>query len=96
MKPILDRVIIKQEDPNDKTKGGILLPDTAKNEKPKGKIMAIGNKVTEVKVGDTVLFNVNYHQKFKTADGIEYVTINEADILAIIDADEDISQEKVS
>lgn len=96
MKPILDRVIIKQDVPAEQTKGGIIIPDAAKSEKPKGTIMSVGNKVTEVKAGDIVLFNVNYHQKFKDANGVEYVTINEADILAVLDEGEDMAQKKVS
>jgi len=91
MKPILDRVIIKQQPKDEKTASGIILAPSAQEEKPRGEVIGVGGEVKEVKVGDFVLFNVNYHQKF-TNNGQEFVTIVEKDILAILSPDEMVAQ----
>ncbi len=96
MKPIKDRVIIKQDAAKEATKGGIILAPSAKQPSPRGTILAVGPEVTEVKEGDIVLFNVNYHQTFRTADGEEYITLCDKDILAILAPDFDVSMSKTS
>ncbi|MBI5873023.1 MAG: co-chaperone GroES [Candidatus Omnitrophica bacterium] len=90
--PLGDRVIIKPLEPETKTKGGIVLPDTVKEKPQEGKVVAVGKgKVLEngtiqkldVKEGDTVLYG-KYSGTEVTSDGIEYLIVREEDILAIV------------
>jgi len=92
IKPLEDRVVVKSVEPKDKTKGGIYLPDTAKEKPQEGKIMAIGpGKVSNsgelikmtVNVGDRVLYG-KYSGTEITIDGKEYMIMRESDIYAII------------
>ena len=92
MKPLSDRVIIKPAAAEEKTKGGIILPDTAKEKPVIGEIVAVGpGKVTdegkkitpEVKVGDKVLYG-KYSGTEVTVEGEEYLIMREADIFAIV------------
>ncbi|MFH1778289.1 MAG: co-chaperone GroES [Candidatus Omnitrophota bacterium] len=93
MKPLADRVIVKVLEAKEKTKGGIVLPDTAK-EKPqeaevvavgKGKVLDNGNVQTpEVKAGDKILFGKYSGTEITTTDGEEYLILREDDILAIV------------
>ena len=92
IKPLADRVVIKPSAAEEKTKGGIILPDTAK-EKPvvgegvavgPGKILDDGKKVAlEVKVGDKVLYG-KYSGTEVTVEGDEYLIMREADIFAVV------------
>jgi chaperonin GroES len=92
VKPLADRVVIKPSAAEEKTKGGIILPDTAKEKPVVGEVVAIGpGKVTdegkkvapEVKVGDKVLYG-KYSGTEVTIDGVEYLIMREADIFAIM------------
>jgi chaperonin GroES len=92
IKPLADRVVIKPAPAEEKTKGGIILPDTAKEKPVIGEIVAIGpGKVTddgkkvppEVKVGDKVLYG-KYSGTEVTIEGDEYLIMREADIFAIV------------
>ena len=92
VKPLADRVIIKPAPAEEKTKGGIILPDTAKEKPVIGEIVAVGpGKVTddgkkvapEVKVGDKVLYG-KYSGTEVTVEGEEYLIMREADIFAIV------------
>ena len=92
VKPLADRVVIKPSAAEEKTKGGIILPDTAKEKPVIGEVVAIGpGKVTddgtkivpEVKVGDKVLYG-KYSGTEVTIDGTEYLIMREADIFAIV------------
>ncbi len=93
IKPLGDRVVIKPLEAETKTKGGIVLPDTAK-EKPqegkvvavgKGKVMENGNVVPlEVKVADKVLYGKYSGNEITTKEGEELLIMREEDILAII------------
>ena len=92
MKPLADRVIIKPSPAEEKTKGGIILPDTAKEKPVMGEVVAVGpgkvsdegKKITpEVKVGDKVLYG-KYSGTEVTMDGTEYLIMREADIFAIV------------
>jgi chaperonin GroES len=92
LKPLADRVIIKPAEAEEKTKGGIILPDTAKEKPIEGTVVAVGpgkggedGKVTkpEVKVGDKVLYG-KYSGTEVTVDGIEYLIMRESDIFAIV------------
>ncbi|HOX54571.1 MAG: co-chaperone GroES [Candidatus Omnitrophica bacterium] len=93
IKPLGDRVLIKQLEAEEKTKGGIVLPDTAKEKPQEGKVIAVGpGKVLEsgkiqepgVKVGDKVLYGKYSGTEVSTKSGEEYIIIKEEDILAII------------
>jgi chaperonin GroES len=93
IKPLGDRVLIKQLEAEEKTKGGIVLPDTAKEKPQEGKVVAIGpGKVLEsgkiqapgVKVGDRILYGKYSGTEVTTKEGEEYLIIKEEDILAII------------
>jgi chaperonin GroES len=91
IKPLADRVVVKVISAEEKTKGGIVLPDTAK-EKPQvaevvavgpGRILDNGNRLApEVKVGDKVIFSKHSGTEVKI-DGVEYLILRESDILAI-------------
>lgn len=92
MKPLADRVIIKPSAAEEKTKGGIILPDTAKEKPVIGEVVAVGpGKVTddgkkvapEVKVGDKVLYG-KYSGTEVTVEGEELLIMREADIFAIV------------
>ncbi|MBK9270576.1 MAG: co-chaperone GroES [Saprospiraceae bacterium] len=88
MKPINDRVIVKPASADEKTKGGIIIPDTAKEKPQRGEIVAVGpgkdgNKMT-VKKGDVVLYGKYAGQEFQFK-GNDYLIMREDDILVIID-----------
>jgi chaperonin GroES len=92
VKPLADRVVVKPAPAEEKTKGGIILPDTAKEKPVIGEVVAVGpGKVTddgkkiapEVKVGDKVLYG-KYSGTEVTIDGEEYLIMREADIFAIV------------
>lgn len=92
MKPLADRVVIKPSPAEEKTKGGIILPDTAKEKPVMGEVVAVGpGKVAddgkkiapEVKVGDKVLYG-KYSGTEVTVEGDEYLIMREADIFAIV------------
>lgn len=93
IKPISDHILIEPIEEKEKTKGGILLPETAEKERPqKGKVIAVGpgrrtpsGKIIplEVKVGDIVLFTKYGPTEIKVDDK-EYLIAKEEDILAII------------
>ena len=90
--PLHDRIIVKTSQPEEVTKGGIIIPDTAKEKPQEGEIVAVGQgKLTEdgkliplqVKVGDKVLYG-KYAGTEVAVDGEEYMMMREADIFAII------------
>ena len=87
MKPINDRVVIKPAPAEEKTKGGIIIPDTAKEKPQKGKIVAIGtgkkDEPINVKVGDQVLYG-KYSGTEVTIDGSDYLIMKESDIYGVI------------
>ena len=91
IRPLQDRVIIKRVKEEEKSKGGIIIPDTAKEKPIEGKVVAVGSgKVTkdgkvrpvDVKIGDVVLFGKYSGTEIKI-DGDEHVLIREDDVLAI-------------
>ena len=92
IKPLSDRVVIKQTPMEEKTKGGLIVPDTAKEKPVIGEVVAVGpGKVgddgkkimPELKVGDKVLYG-KYSGTEVTVDGEEYLIMREADIFAIV------------
>ena len=87
MKPINDRVVVKPAPAETKTKGGIIIPDTAQEKPQKGVVVAVGpgkddNKMT-VKKGDTVLYGKYAGQEI-SYEGKDYLIMREDDILVII------------
>jgi chaperonin GroES len=91
IRPLQDRILVKRIDEEAKTKGGIIIPDTAKEKPQEGKVVAVGKgKVTEdgklqpldVKKGDRVLFN-KYSGTEVNVDGEEHLIMREEDVLAI-------------
>jgi chaperonin GroES len=94
IRPLQDRVIVKRlEEEAEKTKGGIIIPDTAKEKPQQGKILAVGKgkvnddgKVTplDVKVGDRILFGKYSGSEIKL-DGEEHLIMREEDILGVIE-----------
>lgn len=93
VRPLRDRIIVKRLEEEEKTKGGIIIPDTAKEKPIEGRAIAVGDgkvkedgtKVpVEVKKGDRVLF-ANYAGTEINIDGEEHMMMREDDILAIIE-----------
>ena len=91
--PLDDRVVIKQSEAEDKSSGGIILPDAAKEKPQRGKIVAVGpGKMTDegkrnqmsVKKGDEVLY-AKYLGNDVEIDGEKYVILHENDILGVIE-----------
>jgi len=92
IKPLADRVVVRPSNPEEKTKGGIILPDTAKEKPQQGEIVAVGpgkiadngTKISmEVKAGDKVLYG-KYSGTEVQIDGEDHLIMRESDILAII------------
>lgn len=92
VKPLHDRVLVKRVDPEEKVKGGIIIPDTAKEKPLEGKVVAIGagrldedgkRVPLEVKVGDRVLIGKYAGTEIKI-DEVEHVIVREDEILGVI------------
>jgi chaperonin GroES len=93
IQPLGDRVIIKPLEAEAKTKGGIVLPDTAKEKPQEGEVIAVGKgkilengtiKAPEVKAGDKVLYGKYSGNEITTKEGDELLIMKEEDILAIV------------
>ena len=93
IKPLGDRVVVKPLEAENKTKGGILLPDTAKEKPQEGEVVAVGKgkvldngtlQPLEVKVGDKILYGKYSGNEITTKDGQELLIMREEDILAIL------------
>lgn len=91
-RPLHDRILVKRLTSEEKTKGGIIIPDSAKEKPQEGEVIAVGNgkileegkKIAlEVKVGDRVLFGKYSGNEIKL-DNEEYVIIREEDVLGIL------------
>lgn len=91
--PLNDKIVVKRLEAEEKTAGGIVLPDTAKEKPKQGKVLSLGDgKLLEtgkrasfqVKEGDRVLFT-SYAGNEVSIDGDEYLIMTEDDILAVID-----------
>ncbi len=92
-RPLHDRVVVRRIDAEEKTKGGIIIPDTAKEKPQEGKVIAVGNgKVLEdgkvrpldIKAGDTILFSKYAGTEIKI-DGEEHLILREEDVLGVIE-----------
>ena len=93
IRPLQDRIIVKRVEEEEKTKGGIIIPDTAKEKPMEGEVIAAGTgkilengkkQPLEVKAGDRVLFDKYAGTEVKI-DGIEHLIMKEDDILGIIE-----------
>ena len=94
IRPLHDRVLIKRVEEEQKTKGGIIIPDTAKEKPAEGKVVAVGTgriledgkvRALDVKKGDRVLFG-KYSGTEVKVDGDELIIMREEDILGVIEA----------
>ena len=93
MRPLHDRVIVKRIEEEARTKGGIIIPDTAKEKPQEGKVVAVGpgrqedgkRIKPEVKAGDRILFG-KYSGTEVKLDGEEHIIMREEDILGVIEA----------
>jgi len=92
LKPLADRVVVEPAPAEDKSAGGIILPDTAQEKPQQGTVVAVGSgKVSDsgslvemtVKSGDKVLYG-KYSGSEVTFDGVDYVIMRESDILAVL------------
>jgi chaperonin GroES len=93
IKPMNDRILLKRVEQEQKTAGGLIIPDTAKEKPQEGKVIAVGSgKVgddgkrtpLEVKAGDRVLFSKYAGSEIKI-DGVEHIFMREDDILGILE-----------
>lgn len=87
IKPLADRVVVEAAPAEEKTAGGIIIPDTAKEKPQRGKVVAVGtgkkDEPITVKVGDSILYG-KYAGTEITIDGKEYLIMRESDIFAIV------------
>ncbi len=87
VKPLSDRVLIQPNPAEEKTAGGLIIPDTAKEKPLAGKVIAVGPGTSEVKMevkeGDQVLYG-KYAGTEVTVDGKDYLIMRQSDILAIV------------
>jgi len=93
IRPLHDRILVKREEEKEVKKGGIIIPDTAKEKPQEGKVIAVGNgKVNDegkkvpldVKAGDKILFG-KYSGSEVTLDNEEYLILREEDVLCILE-----------
>jgi len=94
VKPLGDRLVIRRFESEEKTTGGIILPDNAKSKPQKGKVLAVGQgrlmkdgsrKPLQVKEGDTVLFTTWAGDEFKDRSQSNVLIMREEDVLAVLD-----------
>jgi len=93
LRPLQDRILVERVQESGKTKGGIIIPDTAKEKPAEGKVIATGNgRIAEdgkvlpmdIKVGDKVLFS-KYGGTEVKIDGIDYLIMRQDDVLGVIE-----------
>ena len=94
LRPLPDRVVVRRVKEEEKTKGGIIIPDTAKEKAQEGEIVAVGNGAIgddnervalDVKVGDRVLFG-KWSGTEVTVDGEELLIMKESDIMGVLES----------
>jgi chaperonin GroES len=95
IKPLGDRIVVKRSEAKEKSAGGILLPDSAKDKPQKGEVLAVGNgkllkdgsrRALQVKEGDTILFTAWAGDEFKeNRSGDNILLMREEDVLAVLD-----------
>jgi len=93
IQPLADRIIVKPLEAEEKTKGGIVLPDTAKEKPQEGEVVAVGKgrklddgktQNLEVQVGNRILYGKYSGTEISTKDGLEYLIMKEEDVLGIV------------
>ena len=93
-RPLHDRVVVKRIDAEEKTRGGIIIPDTAKEKPQEGEVIAVGPDgrnergelvALDVKAGDIVLFGKWSGTEVKI-DGVDYLIMKESDIMGIVES----------
>ena len=93
IRPLQDRIVVKRIEEEEKTKGGIIIPDSAKEKPMEGEVIAVGTgkilengkkQPLEVKIGDRVLFSKYAGTDIKI-DGVEHLIMKEDDILGVIE-----------
>jgi len=94
IRPLGDRLVVRRYDAEEKTTGGIVLPDTAKGKSQRGKVLAIGpgkllkdgsRRGLQVAEGDTILFTAWAGDEFRERDGNTLLVMREEDVLAVLD-----------
>jgi len=94
IRPLGDRIVVRRFEAEEKTAGGILLPDTAKNKPQRGEVLAVGpgrllkdgsRRPLQVKVGDSILFTTWAGDEFREGRENEVLLMREEDVLAVID-----------
>jgi chaperonin GroES len=102
LNPLRDRLVVERSEAEEKTSGGILLPDTAKDKPKQGTVVAVGPGRTlddgsvhplEVKVGDRILFGAYAGNEVKIGT-TEYLVMNESDVLAVIEDEKGTAKKK--
>jgi chaperonin GroES len=93
LRPLQDRILVERVEETEKTKGGIIIPDTAKEKPAEGKVVATGNGRVgedgtlipmELKVGDTILFS-KYGGTEVKIEGADYLIMRQDDVLGVIE-----------
>ncbi len=93
LRPLQDRILVERLEETEKTKGGIIIPDTAKEKPAEGKVVAVGNGRVgedgtliplELKVGDTILFS-KYGGTDVKIDGNDYLIMRQDDVLGVVE-----------
>jgi chaperonin GroES len=93
-RPLYDRILVERVESEEKTKGGIIVPDTAKEKPQQGKVIAVGQGKRledgkliplEVKAGDTILFGKYSGSEIKV-EGNEYLIMKEDDVLGLVES----------
>ena len=93
IRPLQDRILVKRVAEEEKTKGGIIIPDTAKEKPAEGKVVAVGTgriledgkvRALDVKKGDRVLFG-KYSGNEVKIDGVEHLLLREDEVLGVIE-----------
>jgi chaperonin GroES len=93
-RPLYDRILVERVESEEKTKGGIIVPDTAKEKPQQGKVIAVGHGKRledgkliplEVKAGDTILFGKYSGSEIKI-EGNEYLIMKEDDVLGLVES----------
>lgn len=93
LQPLGDRIVVQREESNEKTEGGIYLPDSAKDKPTRGTVISVGDgrlledgsrSELQVKVGDRVLFTSYAGESIEIGD-VEYLLMGESDVLAVIE-----------
>jgi chaperonin GroES len=92
-RPLHDRILVKREDAEEKSKGGIIIPDSAKEKPVEGVVIAVGNgkflddgktRPVSLEVGNKILFGKYSGNEIKL-DGVEHVILREEDVLGVLD-----------